>query len=343
MYCKTHEILSHVVPLPKDLGENFIISASPPCKWIQDHTHYYRIQPKLCGLADFFGVSPTTKLRAPQWEHPEYTDCLRYSKARDMPNRCTSGGQTTVKNFLKRLEEIQVFDPSVPLRYNQIDYTMYESAVDSAVKYMLFFLGIEAETQRRIAFRHFGKLTNVTLDCTAFPEDYTRYVFLLSESKTYNAHLKDGAFAQLVSSAIAAYQCNNEIRLKLKKATFSYMIFPAMIWIGSVPTFYRIAITRQLSMAVAEGGFRPTVTTEVAQLELPIPDRWIKYGMWRVKNRETIMTILENMRDFLPNDIDHVPSSWRMFKPLPPIPAASSLSGPMAPNMRNTDVTENSD
>jgi hypothetical protein len=67
--------------------------------------------------------------------------------------------------------------------------------------------------------------------------------------------------AQVIAEAIATFQHNNEKRLAFGAPPLSSMTIPCITMRGTLPFFYKVPVTMQLSTAVAAGQYpeQPTI------------------------------------------------------------------------------------
>ena len=94
--------------------------------------------------------------------------------------------------------------------------------------------------------------------------------------------------AQVVAEAIAAFQYNNDARVRLDMDPLETMTIPAITMIGTRPTFYKIPVTQQLSDAVISGQY-PANQTVVTTCTFSPPSRRLSEGMEIPDTRREIL------------------------------------------------------
>ncbi|GJJ12710.1 hypothetical protein Clacol_006954 [Clathrus columnatus] len=93
------------------------------------------------------------------------------------------------------------------------------------------------------------------------------------------------------------------------ESLLEFKVFPAMIFIGSLPAFYHIKVTKELADCVRREAC-PSTITYVEELCLPIEKEMMSYGLWHMHNRQVVMKIIENMKDFFPTGPNDIPLAW---------------------------------
>ena len=78
-------------------------------------------------------------------------------------------------------------------------------------------------------------------------------LLVVQEDKT-NFSVRD-LEPQVITEAIATFQCNNCIRARLGQTELDSMTIPCIAMIGTRPIFYLVPVTRELSEAVAEAQY----------------------------------------------------------------------------------------
>lgn len=84
------------------------------------------------------------------------------------------------------------------------------------------------------------------------------------------------------------------------------MTFPAVTFVGSTPTFYKITVTEELLLALASAQY-PATPTIVERLVPPVPDlvSFHVSGMLQVNNRLAIFKCFQAFQHLVRNiDID---------------------------------------
>ncbi|KAF8466813.1 hypothetical protein DFH94DRAFT_780270 [Russula ochroleuca] len=106
---------------------------------------------------------------------------------------------------------------------------------------------------------------------------------------------------QLIAEAIAAFQANNTRRTRvLGQDAIDVKVMPGITLVGSLPTFYKISVAKELAQAVALGHFPATPTIVYAHLPaVPRPARRLSEGMKPLDNRRHILTCYEAFRQFV--------------------------------------------
>ncbi|GJJ10175.1 hypothetical protein Clacol_004401 [Clathrus columnatus] len=314
----------------------------PPCKWSTNQIDLYKIHRVSCDALEFFG-KPATEFRQPVWRHPEYAAFLQHQTPETFDSQ--TAGEDQVRELLMMLKSIHFHDYSIPVSTRR-DYSDQDTLTDQVIKLVLQFIGMGQNkstmirTNTRVLLQQNGFFFSVTMDAAVVGEHSILHLLLITEKENKPYDPNRTSFGQLMACAIGAFQHNNEIRKSLEIPTLDFMIFPAMIWSGSVPSFYRIKITHELSEAVRCPGNlkRPDNDTYVAQLHLPIPNEWMGYGLWRMRNRAIVMKILENMKDFIPCGLLDIPVSWNRF--MMDLEPEHSSDGKPSNIITNDDVLE---
>ncbi|KAG7091418.1 hypothetical protein E1B28_010454 [Marasmius oreades] len=93
--------------------------------------------------------------------------------------------------------------------------------------------------------------------------DTTFVLLVLVEDKTLANQTHD-VEAQVIAEAIAAFQSNNDKRTRRWLDPLQSMTIPCITMIGTLPTFYLVPVTRELSAAVISGEY-PATPTQVLQ------------------------------------------------------------------------------
>ncbi|KAH9012853.1 hypothetical protein EDB83DRAFT_323952 [Lactarius deliciosus] len=106
--------------------------------------------------------------------------------------------------------------------------------------------------------------------------------------------------AQLIAQAIAAFQYNNRLLLRIGKAPIRVKAIPGIIILGTTPTFYKITVTQDLVDAIETSQY-PANPTTVHRLVPPVDDLdgLGRDGMQPLNNRTVILGLFEAFRQFV--------------------------------------------
>ncbi|KAH9172547.1 hypothetical protein EDB89DRAFT_2166483, partial [Lactarius sanguifluus] len=103
---------------------------------------------------------------------------------------------------------------------------------------------------------------------------------------------------QLIAQAIAAFQYNNRLLLRIGKEPIRAKAIPGIVMLGTTPTFYKITVTQDLVDAV-EASQYPQNTTTVHRLELPIDYPNGLDGMKDLDDRAVLLGCFEAFKQFV--------------------------------------------
>ncbi|KAH9051165.1 hypothetical protein EDB83DRAFT_1326156 [Lactarius deliciosus] len=106
--------------------------------------------------------------------------------------------------------------------------------------------------------------------------------------------------AQLIAQAIAAFQYNNRLLLRIGKEPIRAKTIPGIITLGSTPTFYKIRVTQDLVDAIETAQY-PENPTTVHRLVPPVDDLdgLARDGMQPLNNRAVILGLFEAFKQFV--------------------------------------------
>ena len=90
----------------------------------------------------------------------------------------------------------------------------------------------------------------------------------------------------MVAEAIAAFQYNNTKRVARGQPTLEVMTIPCITMVGTNPTFYLVAVTKELSDAVKTGQYPPTQTRVLQCVTVPGHQRRVSDGMADIEFRK---------------------------------------------------------
>ncbi|KAH7906580.1 hypothetical protein BJ138DRAFT_617911 [Hygrophoropsis aurantiaca] len=111
---------------------------------------------------------------------------------------------------------------------------------------------------------------------------------------------KRDPYPQVVATAIAAFQTNNSRRIASGLDPLENEIIPAVIMIGSSPTFLKVPVTAELSRCVQSGLYPTTPTVIFAhEPEIPRPAQRRAEGMRPLDNRYIIFQCYEAFKQFV--------------------------------------------
>jgi hypothetical protein len=130
-------------------------------------------------------------------------------------------------------------------------------------------------------------------------EDDTKILLLVQEDKRCEGFTNPEP--QLIAKAIAVFQANNIVRTEsLNQVALDTKLIAGITMVGTLPTFYKIPVTKELSTAVATGQF-PTTPTVVAMHapDLARDALRLSEGMRPLDNRRTILQCFEAFKPFV--------------------------------------------
>ncbi|KAH7903506.1 hypothetical protein BJ138DRAFT_1168048 [Hygrophoropsis aurantiaca] len=107
-------------------------------------------------------------------------------------------------------------------------------------------------------------------------------------------------YPQSIATVIAAFQSNNSRRIAAGLDPLENKTIPAIITIGSSPTFLKVPVTAELADCVGRGVYpiTPTVVS-VHEPEIPRPSQRIVEGMRPLDNRHIVFQCYEAFRQFV--------------------------------------------
>ena len=181
-----------------------------------------------------------------------------------------------------------------------------ESRVDTFASKLLLELGYASNDSNRDILVHedlslviCGETRKAKTDVCIRKTDGEEVYLLVQENKRYQEQ-KD-ARPQLVAEAIAAFQENNSARARRDIPALKEELIPCIIMVRMSPTFYKVKVTENLSMAVKEGQFPKEQTIVYEHLPtIPRPLHRLSEGMKEMDNRKAIITCFEAFKIFLP-------------------------------------------
>jgi hypothetical protein len=142
-----------------------------------------------------------------------------------------------------------------------------ESAVDDFAKEMLFFLGYQSRglvlrCRQEIPLTVCGDTNRSAQTDVSLLQGSTTILLIVQEDKTiFN---NSDPEPQVIAEAIAAFQSNNRARQDRHLHMLDKMTIPCIIMVGTLPTFYLVPVTEELSNAVSLGRY-PFVLTMVTK------------------------------------------------------------------------------
>ena len=163
-----------------------------------------------------------------------------------------------------------------------------ESAIDDFAAATLRLLGFN-DRHSTVATRYIIPLTICGESRTAQTDVCVVYrpstvLLVLVEDKTlFN---RTSAEAQMVAEAIAAFQHNNTKRAARGKPVLEVMTIPCITMVGTNPTFYLVAVTKELSDAVMTGQYPPTQTRVLKCVTVVGHQRRVSDGMGNIEFRD---------------------------------------------------------
>ncbi|KAH9058143.1 hypothetical protein EDB87DRAFT_1675450 [Lactarius vividus] len=105
---------------------------------------------------------------------------------------------------------------------------------------------------------------------------------------------------QLIAQAIAAFQYNNRLLLRIGKEPIRAKTIPGITILGTTPTFYKITVMQDLVDAIETAQY-PENPTIVHKLILPVEDLYglDHDGMQPLNNRAVILGCFEAFKQFV--------------------------------------------
>ncbi|CAO3653501.1 unnamed protein product [Cunninghamella echinulata] len=220
------------------------ITTASPSNWSREHLSYFNINigaPE--NFNDFFGRP------MPETYNEDVTELLRQIENYDDGIDYSGNLSQNLKNVLNDLESVIFRGPEL------------ESCVDDFSRNMLQLFGYE-QNDLRVAMNpsctlYMNNNTKKSIPNTSLKLNDQR-LLLIQENKSYNVGLAGKLpEPQMIAQVIAALQFTPSSNVPLQQ-----QFFPAIIMLGTQPTFYLIPVHQELFQAVRTGS-RPTITTEV--------------------------------------------------------------------------------
>jgi hypothetical protein len=234
-------------------------------KWTQDDLESFNIKVLKKSEKEFFGVSldevsldgvpgGLINLEWPSTDDPDSCDILIYM---DLAMVSLGSGENAVDDFACELLRM--------LKFKKI--------------------GQVIGTRRDIKMVMCGKNTHAKTDVCII--DKKGIFFLIQEDKSYMKF--PDPEPQIIAEAIAAFQHNNNIRVRqMGLEEIREYTFPCITMMGTYPTFYKIRIAKELDEAVRLGGL-PEFETLVERFDPIIDQSRYSYGMKLLEYRKRIL------------------------------------------------------
>ncbi|KAF6741961.1 hypothetical protein DFP72DRAFT_1110803, partial [Ephemerocybe angulata] len=162
--------------------------------------------------------------------------------------------------------------------------TRSEGTVDATTMQMATVLGFESTTGSTVIARFptpllmCGEQRVAQTDVCVLSSDGA-FLFLPIEDKTiYNKTPSSDVDAQVVAEAIAFFQFNNRSRIEKGKHPLATLNIPCVCMSGTMPTFYTVPVTEELSNIVATSPYaHPNSPVKVLKCDMaPTYSRWNK-------------------------------------------------------------------
>jgi hypothetical protein len=255
---------------------NLIRTAKPGSKWNSNDLTAYNISVILKGEREFFGTPidqgvdisdyPEGILsQEPDYNYPESFILLKYL---DLAMRIRQSEESAVDDFASRLLET--------LGYTDMNHLVC--------------------TRKSIRFLICGTNSYAKTDICIM--DDNEILFILQEDKSHISPADPEP--QIIAEAIAAFQYNNNIRVRqMGLEAIREYIFPCITMIGTYPTFYKIRVTKELDDAV-RFGYYPNSQTQVHRFEPIIGGKRYDLGMKDIENRIRILKCFKIFRKIVP-------------------------------------------
>jgi hypothetical protein len=206
-----------------------------------------------------------------------------------------AGLPTDDRLFFDLLQEVETHPPCRGPR---------DSGVTDFTAHLLHLLGYTEpnryiRTQKHIPLFMCGKYTHANAKVCVM--NWTSGIHLLvQEVKRY----RDGNFVimnpetQLIADAIAAFQFQNCRQSAVGLPTVDSAVIPGITMDGTIPTFYKIDLTKTLVDAVGFGHY-PAQTTTVHKLIPPDQTPQEGLGIRHLNSRAVTLSCFEALKQFL--------------------------------------------
>ena len=157
-----------------------------------------------------------------------------------------------------------------------------ESAVDDFARELLRVVGF---IERGLILRNrfiiplniCGDATKVAQTDVCLADGDSLILLVLQEDKS-NFNDSDPE-PQVIAEAIAAYQNNNDRRIRMHLPRLHSMTIPCITMVGTRPTFYLVPVTQDLSNAVSSGQYPRVETTALKCVTVAGRNRSLSEGM----------------------------------------------------------------
>ncbi|KAI0250796.1 hypothetical protein BJV78DRAFT_1217017 [Lactifluus subvellereus] len=218
---------------------NIIRSARPGSDWSENELLAYNITVRRQSAIDFFGREPGPI---------DHLD----------PNLLSSADPSIVADFSKETYRFLAYlDLASRANAGQ------ESAIDDLAKSILEVTGFDELgtilcTRYDIPFTICGDRRSARAD-VSLVHISSVILLIIQEDKTITS--PNDPEPQVIAEAIATFQHNNRKRARLDLPTLDMMTIPCITMVGTIPFFYLVPVTSQLSDSVISGQYplQPTV------------------------------------------------------------------------------------
>lgn len=258
---------------------NLIRTSKSGSDWTPNDLLAYNIRVEYQDSQTFFGTANLPQpnvddeiLIAPDAAATQHDDPYALLRSMDLAMAGRHGEESAVDDFVVQLFRI--------LRYTGRD------------------VGRVVRTRKDLQFWVCGQERHAQTDVCIMNDD--DILLLVQEDKRH----MDGSDPepQLIAEAIAAFHCNNKVRVQAlgAHAAIQDKVMPGITMIGTMPTFYKIPITTELVLAVQLGSYPAHETVVYVHIpEVPRPFRRYSEGMKPLDNRRVVLSCYQAFKDFL--------------------------------------------
>ncbi|KAF8517382.1 hypothetical protein BU17DRAFT_49786 [Hysterangium stoloniferum] len=248
----------------------------------------------------------------------ETSEMMAFNIQVDIVNAQTFFGSTNLPQLTTVSPVIldNLDEPTGPLHKADMDFFTYmedamyippehESFVSDFAAFVLKMMCYDEgrrviHLRKEIPFEMCGESVDVKTDvCVMEPVDMGgKYLLLLQEDKSHISLTEPEPEPRLIAEAIAAFHDNNRVLHVAGLPPFQSRIFAGITMIGTMPTFYKIPVTKELSKCVATSQYPPLVTT-VEKFIPPVRFPTSPDSMKPLANRHIILQCFEAFKQFV--------------------------------------------
>lgn len=136
-----------------------------------------------------------------------------------------------------------------------------------------------------------GETRHAKTDACVVEYPQNNVLLLVREGRGLELSDQINAGVQLVAAAVAAFNENNAQRKALGRPALADKVIPGIVMVGTLPTFFKIPVTKSLSNHIRDGTY-PLQETVVTFCNPPVP-RQRSEGMEPLDNRREIFRSYE--------------------------------------------------